>query len=81
MEIRNKYSNNKFEHLIDISTNIEGLRSNFTCYVEILYAEVGLLGHDHLRKEIEEKICSEFIENVYSKLLEANKIGREGLEG
>lgn len=40
-----------------------------------------MLGHDHLRKEIEEQISNKFVEDVYGKLLEANKIGREGLMG
>ena len=43
-------------------------------YLEILLSEIPLLGHEKLRKNIEQYVIERMIEDIYKPMLEGNKI-------
>lgn len=80
-EAHKKFKDQKFEHLIEICSNIEGIKSKNISMIEMIYGEISLLGHEELRRKVEERINGEFVNNIYKGLMMKNEVDEKGYSG
>lgn len=49
--------------------------------IEMIYGEISLLGHEELRRKVEERINGEFVNNIYKGLMMKNEVDEKGYSG
>ena len=49
--------------------------------IEMMHGEISLLGHEELRRKVEERINGEFVNNIYKELMVRNGVDEKGYSG